>query len=32
LRAWQEYVEQNEVFDHKGRFDALYRRVYGVEE
>jgi arylsulfatase len=32
LRAWQAYVEQNEVFDHKGRFDALYRQAYGVEK
>lgn len=31
LKAWQEYAERNEVFDHKGRFDALYRRAYGVE-
>jgi arylsulfatase len=32
LKAWQQYAEQNEVFDHKGRFDALYRKAYGVEE
>ena len=32
LSAWQEYVERNEVFDHKGRFDALYRKAYGVEK
>ena len=32
LKAWQEYAKQNDVFDHKGRFDALYRKVYGVNE
>ena len=25
-----QYAEENEVFDHKGRFDALYRKVYGT--
>jgi hypothetical protein len=30
--AWQEYAEENEFFDHKGRFDALYRRAYGIEK
>jgi arylsulfatase len=32
LKAWKHYVEQNEVFDHKGRFDAWFRQVYGVEK
>ena len=31
IEAWMHYAERNEVFDHKGRFDALYRKVYGVE-
>jgi len=31
LQKWEEYVIQNEVFDHKGRFDAWYRKVYIVE-
>jgi arylsulfatase len=31
IKAWQYYAEQNEVFDHKGRFDAIYRQAYGVE-
>ena len=31
VEAWQNYAEQNEVFDHKGRFDAIYRKAYGVE-
>ena len=22
-------AERNEVFDHKGRFDVLYRKAYG---
>jgi arylsulfatase len=30
LKAWQLYAERNEVFDHKGRFDAMYRKVYGI--
>jgi arylsulfatase len=32
IEAWLHYTEQNEVFDHKGRFDAIYRKVYGVEK
>jgi arylsulfatase len=32
LKAWQQYAVQNEVFDHKGRFDAIYRKAYGVEK
>jgi len=32
LKAWQYYAEQNDVFDHKGRFDAIYSQAYGVEE
>ena len=31
LKAWLNYAERNEVFDHKGRFDAMYRKIYGVE-
>ena len=30
IEAWQQYAEANEVFDHKGRFDALYRKAYGA--
>jgi arylsulfatase len=26
---WQRYAERNDVFDHGGRFDALYRQTYG---
>jgi arylsulfatase len=29
VEAWQRYAEENDVFDHKGRFDALYRQAYG---
>jgi arylsulfatase len=31
IEAWQQYAEANEVFDHKGRFDALYRKAYGAD-
>jgi arylsulfatase len=29
--AWDAYAIQNEVFDHNGHFDAIYRTVYGVK-
>lgn len=29
IEAWQRYAEENDVFDHQGRFDALYRKAYG---
>jgi arylsulfatase len=28
-KAWKQYAEDNDVFDHKGHFDAIYRMVYG---
>lgn len=31
MKAWQYYAEQNDVFDHNGRFDAIYRQAYRVE-
>ena len=31
LEAYRLYVEKNEVFDHEGVFDALYRKAYGVD-
>ncbi len=31
IAAWQEYARTNDVFDHKGRFDALYRKAYGTD-
>jgi arylsulfatase len=31
VKAWQEYAQKNEVYDHKGRFDALYRKAYGTK-
>jgi arylsulfatase len=31
IAAWQDYAQQNEVVDHKGRFDALYQKAYGVK-
>lgn len=27
IEAWQAYAKKNEVYDHKGRFDALYRKA-----
>lgn len=32
ITAWQKYAKDNEVYDHKGRFDALYRKAYGVDD
>lgn len=29
IEAWQQYAEENDVFDHQGMFDALYRKAYG---
>lgn len=28
INAWQEYARQNEVYDHKGHYDSLYRRSF----
>lgn len=28
IEAWQEYAKKNEVFDHNGHFDSLYRKSY----
>jgi arylsulfatase len=30
IEAWKRYAEKNDVYDHKGRFDALYRKAYGA--
>jgi arylsulfatase len=32
LQEWQRYVEANNVFDHKGRFDAMFRKAYLKKE
>jgi len=32
LEAWEQYARDNEVFDHKGRFDAFFRKAYGVDK
>ena len=32
LKGWRQYVTQNQVFDHKGRFDAMIRKIYGVKK
>ena len=31
LEHYKQYVIQNEVYNHNGVFDALYRQAYGVE-
>jgi arylsulfatase len=31
IKACQQYAQDNDVFDHKGRFDALYREAYGKQ-
>jgi len=31
IEGWQEYAERNDVFDHRGMFDALYRKAYGAD-
>ena len=28
VRAWTEYAKQNDVYDHRGHFDSIYRRNY----
>jgi hypothetical protein len=30
IEEWMQYAETNEVYDHKGYFDELYRKAYGV--
>ena len=29
IEAWEQYARENDVFDHEGMFDALYRKAYG---
>ena len=31
IASYEEYVLRNEVFDHNGHFDSLYRIAYGIE-
>ena len=28
INAWDDYAKQNEVYDHKGHYDSLYRRNF----
>jgi hypothetical protein len=28
INSWNEYAKQNEVHDHRGHFDSLYRKSY----
>jgi arylsulfatase len=30
IQAWHRYAEENDVFDHEGRFDAMYPTAYGT--
>lgn len=30
LEAWKRYAQDNDVYDHTGRFDTLFRKAYGV--
>ena len=32
IEEWNIYARNNEVYDHKGHFDALYRKNYMPEE
>ena len=32
IEEWNKYAVHNEVYDHKGHFDALYRQNYLPEE
>ncbi len=31
IEAWKRYAEENDVYDHNGMFDALYRKAYGAD-
>lgn len=30
IRAWNEYAKENEVFDHRGHYDSVYKKSYGL--
>ena len=32
IEEWGHYAEVNEVFDHGGRFDAMYRAAYATDD
>lgn len=32
IRSWEAYASHNDVFDHKGHFDSVYRKSYGVDD
>jgi arylsulfatase A-like enzyme len=32
INSWNEYAKRNEVYDHKGHFDSLYRKSYVPED
>ena len=29
IAAWEQYATENDVVDHQGHFDAIYREAYG---
>ena len=30
VSKWETFAAENGVFDHKGHFDEIYRRIYGT--
>ncbi|OGU66309.1 MAG: hypothetical protein A2W30_03370 [Ignavibacteria bacterium RBG_16_36_9] len=32
VNEWNDYARQNEVYDHRGHFDSLYRKSFFIEE
>jgi arylsulfatase len=32
IQAWNIYARENEVYDHKGHYDSVYRRSYGLDD
>ncbi|HNP24333.1 MAG TPA: arylsulfatase [Panacibacter sp.] len=32
IQSWETYAKQNDVYDHKGHFDSVYRKSYGVDD
>jgi arylsulfatase len=32
MQAWAEYAKTNAVHDHKGHFDAIYRKSFSVND
>lgn len=32
IQSWDAYAKQNEVFDHKGHYDSIYRKSNGIDD